>query len=339
VREVADGLRAWRAAGRRFALVTVLSTWASAPRPPGTRMAVAEDGEVLGNVTGGCVEAAVHETALAVLASGRPQRCRYGVSADDLVEVGLMCGGEVEVLVEPVEPGSAEDLDEVLAAIEEGRHAVLVTGTDDAAAPDGAATGEGAVARTDADGRTYLVHTFAPPPRMILFGAIDLADAVATAGRFLGYRVTVCDARPVFATPERFPNADEVVVAWPHRYLAEQQVDASSVLCVLTHDPKFDLPLIESALDTDAGYIGVMGSRQTQTERGATLVERGVPREALARLRGPIGLDLGARTPAEIAISVAAEIVAWTHGRSGQPLRDLAVPIHDVGRAALLCRP
>ncbi|MFL6107947.1 MAG: XdhC family protein [Marmoricola sp.] len=341
MREVADGLRAWRSEGRRFALVTVLSTWASAPRPAGTRMAVAEDGQVLGNITGGCVEAAVHEAALAVLASGRPQRHRYGVTADDLVQVGLMCGGEIEVYVEPVD-AEAPELDAVLGALAEGGSAAMVTGLD----AEGRAqvadqlelTGtESATARTDAEGRTYLVHTFAAPPRMILFGAIDLADAVASVGRFLGYRVTVCDARPVFATQERFPNADEVVLAWPHRYLADQPVDPSTVLCVLTHDPKFDVPLIEAALATDAGYIGVMGSRQTQAERGAVLIERGVAREALARLRGPVGLDLGAQTPAETAVSIAAEIVAWRHGRSGQPLRDLGVPIHDVPQAALVC--
>ena len=317
MREVADGLRAWRADRRRFALVTVLATWASAPRPVGTRMAVAEDGEVLGNVTGGCVEAAVHEVALRVLATGVPEKHRFGTTSDDVFEVGLMCGGEIEVYVEPVEPTGAGELDDVLAALAAGAPAVL---------------------RTGPPGETLLEQTFTAAPRMLLFGAIDLADAVAGVGRFLGYRVTVCDARPVFATPERFPNADEVVVAWPHRYLADQQVDESTVLCVLTHDPKFDLPLIEAALATDAGYIGVMGSRQTQTERGAALVERGVPREALARLHGPIGLDLGARTPAETAVSIAAEIVAWRHGRSGQPLRDLAVPIHDVPGSALVCR-
>ncbi|HET6165422.1 MAG TPA: XdhC family protein [Marmoricola sp.] len=317
MREVADGLRAWRADGRRFALVTVLSTWASAPRPVGTRMAVAEDGEVLGNITGGCVEAAVHEVALAVLASGRPERHRYGVASDDLVDVGLMCGGEIEVYVEPIEPGAAADLDEVLEALAAGRPATLVTGPHD---------------------EPCLEHSFEAVPRMILFGAIDLADAVACAGRFLGYRVTVCDARPVFATAERFPNADEVVVDWPHRYLSRQQVDRSTVLCVMTHDAKFDLPLIEAALATDAGYIGVMGSRQTQSERGTTLIERGVPREALARLHGPIGLDLGARTPAETAVSVAAEIVAWRHGRSGRPLREVTEPIHDEPQAALVCR-
>ncbi|MFL6061332.1 MAG: XdhC family protein, partial [Marmoricola sp.] len=176
MREVADGLRAWRAQGRRFALVTVLSTWASAPRPPGTRMAVAEDGEVLGNITGGCVEAAVHEAALEVLATGRPQRCRYGVTADDLVEVGLMCGGEIEVYVEPVGPADsvAPALDDVLAAIGEGRPAVLVTGLD-GVPPESGPEGEAALARTGADGETYLVHSFAAPPRMILFGAIDLA--------------------------------------------------------------------------------------------------------------------------------------------------------------------
>jgi xanthine dehydrogenase accessory factor len=156
-------------------------------------------------------------------------------------------------------------------------------------------------------------------------------------GRFLGYRVTVCDARAVFATPARFPEADEVVVDWPHRYLAQQDVDPSTVLCVLTHDPKFDIPLLEVALRTDAGFIGVLGSRRTQADRVARLRERGVPEDALARLRGPVGLDLGARTPAETAVSIAAEIVAAREGRTGAPLRDLDAPIHGEPSPAVGC--
>jgi xanthine dehydrogenase accessory factor len=161
------------------------------------------------------------------------------------------------------------------------------------------------------------VASFAPRPRMLVFGAIDFAAAVASVGRFLGYHVTVCDARARFATSARFPDADEVVVEWPHRYLARTEVDARTVICVLTHDPKFDVPVLQEALRTDATYVGVMGSRRTHDDRLARLREAGVDAGALDRLRSPIGLDLGARTPQETAVSIAAEILLERHGGSG----------------------
>jgi xanthine dehydrogenase accessory factor len=163
---------------------------------------------------------------------------------------------------------------------------------------------------------------------MLVFGAIDFAAAVARIGKFLGYRVTVCDARSVFATAKRFPAADEVVVEWPHRYLAATPVDARTVICVLTHDPKFDVPLLSAALRTDAAYIGAMGSRRTHEDRLARLREQGVPEQALSRLASPIGLDIGARTPEETAVSIAAEIVAARWGGSGRRLTDTGGPIH-----------
>jgi xanthine dehydrogenase accessory factor len=172
------------------------------------------------------------------------------------------------------------------------------------------------------------VQSYATPPRMIVFGAIDFAGAVARIGRFLGYHVTVCDARGVFATRKRFPDADELVVDWPHRYLAGTPVDERTVLCVLTHDPKFDIPLLEVALRTPARYVGVMGSRRTNEDRMRRLREAGVREEALARLAAPIGLDLGARTPEETAVAIAAEIIARSWGGSGLPLTDLETPIH-----------
>ncbi|NYV78204.1 XdhC family protein, partial [Streptomyces sp. UH6] len=175
---------------------------------------------------------------------------------------------------------------------------------------------------------SLLVETSTPPPRMIVFGAVDFAAALARVGRFLGFHVTVCDARSVFATERRFPEADEVVVEWPHRYLENTTVDARTVLCVLTHDPKFDVPLLTAALELDVAYVGAMGSRRTHLDRLARLREEGVPEEALARLRSPIGLDLGARTPEETALSIAAEIVAARRGGTGVPLTGAALPIH-----------
>jgi xanthine dehydrogenase accessory factor len=178
------------------------------------------------------------------------------------------------------------------------------------------------------DAVTVFLHSFAPPPRMLVFGAIDYAAAVARIGDFLGYRVTVCDARPVFATPKRFPAGVEVVVDWPHRYLRGTTTDARTVICVLTHDPKFDVPLLQEALRRPAAYIGAMGSRRTHDDRTTLLREAGVGHDELSRLRSPIGLDLGARTPEEVAVSVAAEIVALRWGGSGTPLGATGGAIH-----------
>jgi xanthine dehydrogenase accessory factor len=173
------------------------------------------------------------------------------------------------------------------------------------------------------------IQSFAPPPRMYVFGAIDFASAVARAGKFMGYRVIVCDARAVFATRERFPSADEIVVAWPDEFLKTAEVDGRSVIAVLTHDPKFDVPVLQEALKTSAGYIGAMGSRRTHDNRTARLKEEGVTDEQLARISSPIGLDIGARTPEETAIAIAAEIVALRTGHSGGRLAERSGPIHS----------
>jgi xanthine dehydrogenase accessory factor len=175
---------------------------------------------------------------------------------------------------------------------------------------------------------TVFIQAFAPPPRMYVFGAIDFASAVARIGKFMGYRVTVCDARAVFATRERFPNVDEVVVAWPDEFLKTAEVDHRTVICVLTHDPKFDVPVLKAALRTPAGYIGAMGSRRTHNNRTARLIEEGVSEKDLRRISSPVGLDIGARTPEETAVAIAAEIVALWTGHSGGRLSERAGPIH-----------
>jgi xanthine dehydrogenase accessory factor len=178
---------------------------------------------------------------------------------------------------------------------------------------------------------TVFVQSFAPPPRMYVFGAIDFASAVAKMGKFMGYRVTVCDARPVFATRDRFPTADEVVVAWPDEFLKTAEVDKRTVICVLTHDPKFDVPVLVEALKTEAGYIGAMGSRRTHDNRTARLKEEGVTDEQLARISSPVGLDVGARTPEETAVAIAGEIIALRTGHSGGRLSERSGPIHAAG--------
>jgi xanthine dehydrogenase accessory factor len=354
MRDIADGLAAWRAAGLRFAVASVVRTFNSAPRGPGAAMAVAETGEVLGSVSGGCVEGAVYDLARSVLESGEPVIQRYGVSDDDAFAVGLTCGGIIDIMVEPADfPGFADVLAGILAnspvalVSAGGKHLVVRPGrvTGDLGDPGlTAAAGQQATGML-AQGRTAMielgghgeqrrdevevfVQSFAPPPRMLVFGAIDFAGAVARIGKFLGYHVVVCDARPVFATRGRFPNADELIVQWPHRYLREAEVDDRTVICVLTHDPKFDVPLLEAALLTPAKYIGVMGSRRTHDDRMTRLRELGVPEESLKRLSAPIGLDLGARTPEETAVAIAAEIIALSWNGSGRRLTDLESPIH-----------
>ncbi|GAA2646678.1 XdhC family protein [Paractinoplanes durhamensis] len=355
MRDIVDGLSAWRADGVRFAVATVVRTWRSAPRQPGAAMAVSEHGEVLGSVSGGCVEGAVYAAAEEVIKTKEAQQLVYGVSDGDAFEVGLTCGGTIELLVQPAE--AFVDLDEVLAAIRDGHPVATAsiadkqlavwpdrisgtlgdTGLDHAAEQQAAgmlAAGTTGIVRLGSHGeqrredQEVFIQTFLTPPRMIVFGAIDFAGAVAKIGGFLGYHVTVCDARPVFATRKRFPSADDLVVRWPHQYLESTAVDERTVLCVLTHDPKFDVPLLEVALRTPARYIGVMGSRRTHSDRLRRLREAGVSETQLARLSAPIGLDLGARTPEETAVAIAAEIISKAWGGSGLPLTGLDAPIH-----------
>ncbi|MCO5967185.1 XdhC family protein [Actinoallomurus soli] len=363
MRDVLGEIGAWYAAGETFGLATVVDTFRSAPRPPGAAMAVSTAGEAVGSVSGGCVEGAVYEVAREVMDTGRPVVRRYGVSDDDAFAVGLTCGGILDVLVEPVGPATYPEFADVVASVERHEPVAVVTvvagpreigarrvvwpdrvagslGLErlDAAVDDDArgmlAQGLTGVRRYGPDGErrgdelSVFVHSFAPPPRMLVFGAIDFAAAVVRVGRFLGYHVTVCDARPVFATAKRFPDADEVVVKWPHRFLAETEVDERTAICVLTHDPKFDVPLLEVALRTPAGYVGAMGSRRTHDERLKRLREAGVTEDEIARLRSPIGLDIGARTPEETAISVAAELIELRWGGTGRPLSETEGRIH-----------
>lgn len=364
MRDELPTLQRWQAQGVEFAVATVTATSSSAPRPPGATLGVHPDGTVVGSVSGGCVEAAVVEIAARVLTSGAAERAAFGVSDDEAQAVGLTCGGTIEVFVRSVAPDTldlgtlARHLDEqhpvaVATIIEHpdaqivGRSLQLspreVVGSSGNAGLDHAvvevargllAQGATGVRHLGEDGQrrldtvAVLVESFAPRPRLLVFGAIDFASAVASIGHFLGFHVTVCDARARFATPARFPDADEVVVDWPHRYLAGTRVEASTAICVLTHDPKFDVPVLLEALRTDAGYLGVMGSRRTHHDRLERLREAGVDEADLTRLHSPIGLDLGGRTPQETAVSIAAELIAVRSGASGQPLRDLDGPIH-----------
>ncbi|MFC9278288.1 XdhC family protein [Streptomyces collinus] len=366
--DVAEELLRWSEEGRDFAVATVLAVGGSAPRGPGAALAVDDAGTVVGSVSGGCVEGAVYDLCQEALRTGESLTERFGYSDDDAFAVGLTCGGTIEVLITPVRGrtpartvltsalsaaargeraalarvarGPAGLLGRALLIREDGTHEGGLGGhpeLDRTAAAEARAlleAGRTGTVEVSADGShcpgglTLLVESRVPPPRMIVFGAVDFASALARAGKFLGYHVTVCDARPVFATRARFPDADEVVVDWPHRYLRRTRTDARTVLCVLTHDAKFDVPLLRTALAMPVSFVGAMGSRRTHEERNRRLREEGVTERQLARLRSPIGLDLGARTPEETALSITAEIVAARRGGTGVPLTGATTPIH-----------
>jgi xanthine dehydrogenase accessory factor len=313
MKDILDTLERWTAEGIRVATATVVKTERSAPRDPGAVLAVSERGEVAGSVTGGCVEPAVYEEAREVLAGGAPRLKTYGIADEEAFEVGLPCGGTVHIFVDALDP---ELVAPVAEAVREERPIAIETAISGpeigskrlVSDSELLARGENGIVETD-DGDVF-VNSFAPRPNMYVFGAVDHAGAVADIGRFLGFRVTVCDARAKFVTRDRFPNADKLVVEWPDRFLSQASVDERTAICVLTHDHKFDVPLLKVALGSPAGYIGAMGSRRTNEERAERLKAEGITDEQLARIKAPIGLDIGSRTPNEVAIAVAAEIVS-----------------------------
>ncbi|WFE60198.1 XdhC/CoxI family protein [Micromonospora sp. WMMD712] len=365
MRDVLPDLLRWWQADEPVGLATVIRTWRSAPRQAGAALLVGPDDSVVGSVSGGCVEGAVYELCREVVKDGTPRVVRFGVSDDESWDAGLTCGGTVELYVERVDRRRFPDLDLVAATVAAGRPVATATCVDgppgwcgrrivvDPAGQRGTlgtATVDAAVAAEARallrDGRcgvvrlphssagplSVMVVTYPSPARMLVFGATDFAAAVTRMGRFLGYRVTVCDARPVFATARRFPQAHEVVVDWPHRYLAAEaaagRVDERTVVCVLTHDPRFDVPVLKHALELPLAYVGALGSRRTAQDRRRRLREVGVGEAALGRLAAPMGLDLGGHSPEETALSIAAEIVAVRGGGGGASLSRLPGRIH-----------
>lgn len=363
MREVLPALMAAVDRGEPVAMATVVRTWRSAPRPAGASMLVTAGGEAVGSVSGGCVEGALYTLGTEVLEDGVARYETYGISDGDAFTVGLTCGGILEVFVEKVDEQTWPELPGIAASIEAGEHVAVATvvkgpdhvgrhivvrengiegslgtprlddtvGSDVLGMLESGTTGflrYGPEGERLGEGLEVFVASFAPAPRMAIFGAVDFSAALSRAGKLLGFHVTIVDAREVFATRKRFPDADEVVVDWPHRWLASQQVDSRAVICVLTHDPKFDVPALKEAVATRAAYIGAMGSRRTHEDRTIRLKEAGLTDEEIARIQSPIGLDLGARTPEETAISIAAEIVQHRWGGSGRKLAQSDGPIH-----------
>jgi xanthine dehydrogenase accessory factor len=337
---------AWLAAGRKVALATVARTWGSSPRPAGSKLAVDDAAEFVGSVSGGCIEGAVIQEALEVMECGGSRVLSFGVSDETAWEVGLACGGKIEVLVEAVVPdagrpgvtrGTLEDLlgarrgrrPVVLATpLAGGAHHLLpVTGEGQARPDDGSgaaalATAATEVARRDqaqvveAAGGAVLLEPHLPPLRLVIVGAVHVAQPLAEMAGLAGFAVTIVDPRRAFATAARFPG-QALVVGWPDAAVTELAPDVRTAVVTLTHDPKLDDPALVAALASPAFYVGCLGSTKTHAARRTRLGERGVAAAALDRLHGPIGLRIGARTPAEIAVSILAEIVAALRGDPG----------------------
>jgi xanthine dehydrogenase accessory factor len=299
----------------------VVATRRSAPRPLGSKLAISEAGELAGSVSGGCVESDVAVNALEVLETGKPKLLSYGIPDADAWEVGLPCGGEIDVFLERFE-GELPDPD---------TPQIVFTVVDGDRVGERWVSQDGEVTRTqllERDGEQVFAEVLGPPPRLLVFGAVDLAEELCRAAKGLGWRTVVTDARARFATAERVPSADELVVAWPEEALERFVPDERTAVVVLTHEDRWDVPALAGALGTSAFYVGALGSRRTQERRREQLLETGVSEEELARLCGPAGLDLGAGTPAETALSILAEIIAVRAGRDGGRLRASSERIH-----------
>jgi xanthine dehydrogenase accessory factor len=326
MRDILPILQRWTGEGQAVAVGSVIERIGSAPRDPGAALAVSTSGEVAGSVTGGCVEPAVIREATAVLNGSTGRICRYGLTDDDGFDVGLSCGGTIAVAVYPLDPALLTQLSEAVASDSSVALTVRLAkqrfGEQRLFSGEGASSGdpvesaaralleigESGVVET-ADGELVFVESYAPRPDLYIFGASDHVAALVATGKFLGYRVTVCDPRTTFMTRERFPQADELAIEWPDRFLENAPVDARTAICMMTHDLKFDVPALNRALQTNAGYIGAIGSEKTRTERDARLRDEGIGEADLARLHQPIGIQIGARTPEEVAVTIAAQLI------------------------------
>ena len=351
MKEILPDIERWRARGDRIALATVIATRRSAPRPVGSKLAISDKGEMAGSVSGGCVESEVYGQACEILEGASPQLLSYGISDDEAFAVGLPCGGEIDVFVETA---PAELLDRLAGIVEREERAVLFTvvegdavGAQLLATEDGDRFGDGPDEQFEPvlkggrnvlleldSGQKVFAEVFGPPPRLLVFGAVDTAEALCRAARQIGWRTIVSDARGKFATAERLPSADEIVVAWPEETLDRLRPDHQTAVVVLTHDDRFDVPALKGALQSEAFYVGALGSRRNQARRRERLLDDGVAEEQLDRIQGPSGLDIGAETPAETALSILAEILAVRAGREGGKLKDSKGRIHAEVRSA-----
>jgi xanthine dehydrogenase accessory factor len=312
----------WRELGRKVAVATVVATRSSAPRPIGSKLAVSESGELAGSVSGGCVESDVVLAAQEVLADGEPRLITYGITDEMAFGVGLPCGGEIDVFVAELTEAERPEVTLTVVAGENVGERLHDSELEQEARRRGLSH------VLELEGRTVFADVTAPPTRLFVYGAVDTAEALCRAAKLLGWQTVVADARASFATPERIPSADELLVTWPDEAMAAVEPDLGTAVIVLTHDDKFDLPLIRAALASDAFYIGWIGSRRNQERRRDLLREEGVTDDELDRISGPAGLDIGADTPSETAISMLGEILATRAGRAGGRLKDAKTRIH-----------
>jgi xanthine dehydrogenase accessory factor len=347
VLEIAPDLRRWLARGEKIALATVIATRRSAPRPVGAKLGVSEGGELAGSVSGGCVENEVYGLAREALEGRGPALADYGISDELGLSVGLPCGGEIQVYVDAYEP---ELIERLITAAEREEPAVLYEvvageplGAKALVLESGEVVGDGLgdppvgvdellrggrSVLVEEDGRTVFCDVFGRRPRLVVFGAVDTAEHLCRAAAALGWTTIVVDARAKLATKERIPSAHELLVAWPEEALEQIQPDHATAIVVLTHEDRFDVPALKGALDTEAYYVGALGSRRNQDRRRERLLEEGLDEEAFERIAGPSGLDLGASTPAETAVSILAEILAVRAGRDGGRLKTASGRIH-----------
>jgi xanthine dehydrogenase accessory factor len=296
-------------------VATVIETWGSSPRPLGSKMLVTRSGKMAGSVSNGCIEGAVFEEAQKVLTSGTPKVAAFGVADDVAFEVGLACGGHIEVYIQPL----SKEHRQLVGMLNRNEPATLRTNLVSGEAEVIKGTPPGSeLAKRDGD---VFVEPFRRPAHLVIVGAIHIAIPLHRLAKLMGYRVTVIDARAKFATRERFPEADELIVAWPDEAISNLEIDSSTYIVILTHDPKFDLPALRSVLKREPGYIGAIGSRKTNQNRFDALRREGFTEEQLARVHGPIGLDLGGRGAEETALGILAEITAVRFGGSGVSMK------------------
>jgi xanthine dehydrogenase accessory factor len=324
VRELSETIARWRASGDRIALATVVATRRSAPRPVGSKLAVSEGGQLVGSVSGGCVESDVAVQAAEVIAEGRPRLLTYGIDDEQAWSVGLPCGGEIDVFVERLEgelPGPVEPA--VVLTVLEGER----VGERQLVPLDAIEPGPSRV--LELDGETVFAEVFAPPPRLVVVGATDTAEELCRAAKALGWQTAVADPRPALVTRERLPSPDELVTAWPDEALERLAPGPDTAVVVLTHEERLDVPALTTALRSEAFYVGAIGSRRTQGRRRERLLDAGLAAEELERLSGPAGLDLCAHTPSETAVSILAEVLAVREGRSGGRLVERSGRIHS----------
>jgi len=341
VRDVIPEIERWRGEGKVVALATVIETWGSGPRTAGARMALTAEGGIAGSVSGGCVESAVVQAGREVLKTGRPELLHFGVADETAWNVGLACGGTIEVFVQRLDPAHYERLRAALAEERPVANLTVVSGPEDLLGrellvaepgpvfgqlpgelePDAAEAARTALAQGRSERRRLeggvevFIDVLPPSPLLVVVGGVHIAIALTTLARTLGYRTVIIDPRQAFGSPERFPHADRLIQEWPDDAFSQISLTRSTAVTTLTHDPKIDDPSLRLALKSPAFYLGALGSRKTHQRRRERLLEQGITQAEFDRIHAPIGLDLGAETPEEIALAVMAQILAERQGK------------------------